>query len=95
MASFKYNALLIEYEDKLPFKRHTHLRHERFAFTDEELVRLRETARRNFIEILPLQQTFGHLEYVLKHNGHKALKETPEAIGELCPAHPESFSLAA
>ncbi len=94
MASFKYNALLIEYEDKLPFKKHEHLRHDRFAFTDEQLQLLQETAKRNFIEIIPLQQTFGHLEYVLKHDAHKALKESREAIGELCPSNPGSLELA-
>ncbi|MBB6729926.1 family 20 glycosylhydrolase [Cohnella zeiphila] len=93
MAAFKTNALLIEYEDKFPFARHRDLAHPRHALTDERLDALLDAAQRNFIEVIPLQQTFGHLEYVLGRDEYRHLRETEASTGELCPSRPESFAL--
>ncbi|WP_168735452.1 family 20 glycosylhydrolase [Cohnella fermenti] len=95
MASFKANALLIEYEDKFPFAEEPQraFRHPRHALTDGQLDRLLEAAERSFIEVIPLQQTFGHLEYVLGREEYKHLRETEESTGELCPSRPEASAL--
>ena len=93
LAEVKTNALVIEYEDKLPFRRHHELRHPKFALSDEQFAQLKETAQNNFIEIIPLQQCFGHLEYLLKHTKYRDLRETENAIGELCPCKSESGKL--
>ncbi|GBF76647.1 hypothetical protein PA598K_05128 [Paenibacillus sp. 598K] len=93
-AAYKTNAVLIEYEDKLPFDRHRQLRHPRYAFTEQELEQLRRTAWEHYLEIIPLQQSFGHLEYVLQHEEYSALRETPASIGELCPSKPASYELS-
>lgn len=94
MAEYKFNTLVIEYEDKLPFGTMPELRHPE-AFTLRQLRALLETAYENFIEVIPLQQTFGHLEYVLKHPQYRRLRETPEAPGEMCPLREGAFGLAA
>lgn len=92
MAEFKINYLLIEYEDKLPFQDLKQLRHPH-AFTEEELRQLLEAAHDNFIEVIPLQQTFGHLEYVLKHPEFVCLREQPNHVAELCPLKEDSYRL--
>lgn len=92
-ACWKINAVLIEYEDKFPFDLHPELRHPRHALTAAQFEALRRTARDYFIEIIPLQQSFGHLEYVLRHDRYKGLRETAESTGELCPSRPESLTL--
>lgn len=93
MARFKINTLLVEYEDKLPFNKYPELRHVEYSFTDEQLDLLKETAKKNFIEIIPLQQTFGHLEYLLKHDEYKQYRECHEGLGEICPSKPMSFEI--
>ncbi|MBB6635012.1 family 20 glycosylhydrolase [Cohnella thailandensis] len=95
MASFKANALLIEYEDKFPFEREPQraFRHPRHALTEDELERLLEAAERSFMEVIPLQQSFGHLEYILGREEYKHLRESKESTGELCPSRPEAFAL--
>jgi N-acetyl-beta-hexosaminidase len=97
MASFKANALLIEYEDKFPFERKPQraFRHPRHALTEDELERLLEAAERSFMEVIPLQQSFGHLEYILGREEYKHLRESEESTGELCPSRPEAFALVA
>lgn len=93
LASFKTNALLIEYEDKFPFERHREFRHPEHALSERELERLLAAADRNFIEVIPLQQSFGHLEYILGRESYRGLRETETSTGELCPSRPESFAL--
>lgn len=94
LAEFKTNTLIIEYEDKFPFEEYVSLKNPKYCFTDEQLRLILHTAQQNFIEVIPLQQSFGHLEYVLKHENYKHLRETPEDLGELCPCNPESLKLS-
>lgn len=93
MAEFKTNTLIIEYEDTFPFEKYSHLKNRKHAFTDEQLLLILEAARQNFIEVIPLQQSFGHLEYVLKDRRHMHLRETAADLGELCPCNPDSLKL--
>lgn len=95
LASLKTNALLIEYEDKFPFshegnREFTHLEH---ALSEAEFEMLKSTAHEHFIELIPLQQSFGHLEYILGRAAYRELRETSSSTGELCPLKPESFRL--
>lgn len=94
MAAYKFNTLVIEYEDKLPFETLAELRHPA-AFTPQQFQTMLATAQENFMEVIPLQQSFGHLEYVLKHPKYKYLRETPDTPGEMCPLRKGSFELAA
>lgn len=94
MAAYKLNTLVIEYEDKLPRARKD-LCHPTDALTPEQHRRLIEVARENFIDIIPLQQSFGHLEYVLKLPEYQHLREIPEAPGEMCPLREGAYELAA
>lgn len=95
LAEYKINALVIEYEDKLPFEQMKFLRHETDCFTPEQLTELLKTAKENFIEIIPLQQSFGHLEYALKFPQYQYLRETKDSPGEMCPLREGALELAA
>ncbi|WP_240647612.1 glycoside hydrolase family 20 zincin-like fold domain-containing protein [Paenibacillus nanensis] len=92
-ARYKTNAVLIEYEDKFPFAAYPELVHPKHALSREQFERLKLAAHEHFIEIIPLQQSFGHLEYVLRHDSYKHLRETEKSIGEICPSQEESYQL--
>ena len=94
MAAYKLNTLVIEYEDKLPRARKD-LCHPTDALTPEQHRRLLEVARENFIDIIPLQPSLGHLEYVLKLPAYQHLRDIPEAPGEMCPLREGAYELAA
>ena len=94
LASYKYNVLMIEYEDKFPFQEHANLRNGEYCLTQQQVEQLQREAARNFMEILPLQQSFGHLEYVLKHREYQHLRVTPQQVGEMCPCHEDAYTLA-
>lgn len=93
MAEYKFNTLVVEYEDKLPRPR-TEFVAEHGALTPEQHRQMMQTAHENFIDIIPLQQTFGHLEYALKLPEYQHLREDPAAPGELCPLRKGAFELA-
>ncbi|QOS80451.1 family 20 glycosylhydrolase [Paenibacillus sp. JNUCC31] len=92
-ARYKTNAILVEYEDKFPFRTHPEFAHPKHALSLSQLEELKRTAHEHFIEIIPLQQSFGHLEYVLRHEGWRHLRETEQSTGEICPSHPETYGL--
>lgn len=92
MAQNHINTLIVELEDKRPFPTMPFLHNEN-GFTQAQLQRLKETAENLFIELIPLQQCFGHLEYVLRFPQYNSLREVKSSPGELCPARPGSSQL--
>jgi len=95
LSSYKINTLIIEYEDKLPFRKLSFLRHPELAFTEEEHRLLLRTAFENFVTVIPKQQSFGHLEYILKHPQYIGFREVPETVSELCPHRKGSYEMMA
>lgn len=94
MALRHINTLIIELEDKRPFGFAPHLQNHAAGFDSGFFARLRQAAYENFVELVPLQQSFGHLEYVLRTEEYSALREVPDSPAELCPSKPESVQLA-
>ena len=45
------------------------------------------------LEVIPLVQTFGHLEYALKLPQFSHLRENPAVPQALCPSQNDSFVL--
>lgn len=88
LSRYKINLLLVEYEDRVPWGdegwRHPH------ALTTDELERLQQVAHDHFVEVMPLQQTFGHLHYILRHDRWARFRELPDQIGDFCPSNPEA-----
>jgi hypothetical protein len=59
------------------------------AFTKDEFREILAESRSLGLEPIPLFQTIGHAEYVLKHPEYAHLKEVPDAIDQYCPRNPE------
>ena len=75
LASQKVNAILVEYEDVFPF-RGIDIAADRAAVWSRATLQLflRE-AKRHPIEVIPLQQCLGHLEYLLAWKRYRHLAE--------------------
>jgi len=48
-----------------------------------------DEARALGLESIPLLQTIGHAEYVLRHEPYAPLRELPDKIDQYCPRNPE------
>ncbi|HSQ78980.1 MAG TPA: family 20 glycosylhydrolase [Candidatus Bathyarchaeia archaeon] len=59
------------------------------AFSKEEFKDILAYSRSLGLEVVPLLQTIGHCEYVLKHPAYKALAEVPDRIDQYCPRNPD------
>ena len=60
------------------------------AFSKEEFKDLLAYSRKLGLEPIPLLQTIGHCEYVLKHDKYKNLAEVAERIDQYCPRNPDT-----
>lgn len=58
------------------------------AFTKDEFRAILATAAQLGLRAIPLFQTLGHCEYVLKHPAYMHLAELPGRIEQYCPNHP-------
>ncbi|XP_030840257.1 hexosaminidase D-like [Strongylocentrotus purpuratus] len=87
-------GLLVEYEDTFPYSGELEvLQKGEEVYSLADVATLQQTARNLGLEYIPLIQTFGHLEFVLKHSQFSHLREDPEDRRSLCPSNPESIVL--
>lgn len=84
------DGLLIEYEDSFPYKGPLKDAAAGNAYTEAEIAQIVSYAVESELEVVPLIQTFGHMEFVLKLESMKGLREVlgnPQAI---CPSRNQS-----
>ncbi|XP_016392612.1 hexosaminidase D-like isoform X2 [Sinocyclocheilus rhinocerous] len=81
------NGLLIEYEDMFPYEGELKVLQSTTQppYSREEIVSIQDAANSRGLEIIPLVQTFGHLEFVLKHEVFRDLRELDYCLGTLNP----------
>lgn len=56
------------------------------AYTLNQIKEILELAEDSKLEVIPLVQTFGHLEFVLKHSDFVKYREVPSSPQALCPS---------
>lgn len=87
------NGLLIEYEDMFPYDGPLRLLRARHAYSPSEIKEILHLATLNELEVIPLVQTFGHMEFVLKHKALAHLREVALFPNTLNPHEAESLAL--
>ncbi|XP_057377052.1 hexosaminidase D-like isoform X2 [Daphnia carinata] len=94
LAKLGATGILIEYEDMFPYTG-TSLENTpaRNAYTPSMVLKINQLAKENHLEVIPLIQTFGHLEFLLKLPEHMHLREVPEQPQAICPTHKETLPL--
>jgi hypothetical protein len=92
LAELKYNFILLEWENKFPFARRPEVVHPE-ALTVDDIAELKARCAKYAIEIMPLVQTFGHLQFALCVPGNAHLREVPGDPSEICPLKDEAVEL--
>lgn len=88
-------GLLMEYEDTFPFWGALSPVAAPYSYTKEDILSIQSLAQDLELEVIPLVQTFGHMEFVLKLPQFKHLRESKDSPSALCPLNHESFELVA
>lgn len=56
------------------------------AYTAQQIQEIQEIAEISKLEVIPLIQTFGHLEFALKHKEWSKIREVPGSPQAVCPS---------
>jgi hexosaminidase len=82
------NTLVMEWEATYPFEKHP-LIPNKYAYTKEEIKSFISYCGSIGIDVIPLQQSFGHVEYILRHERYKDLREDQKDYSQVCPSEEE------
>jgi hypothetical protein len=88
LADLGYNTILWEVENNIRWETCPECAAPE-AFTKEEFKDILAYSRTLGLEPIPLLQTIGHCEYVLKNEKYMRLAELPERLDQYCPRNPE------
>lgn len=86
------NTLVMEYEATFPFQQHATLCNE-YVYTEAEVEDLIAYCAQLNIDVIPLQNCFGHSEYILRHNRYAHLRESTKEISQVCPSKIEDAKI--
>src|SRR4030095_10105999 len=92
LAAVKVNAVIIEFEDKLRYRK-APLIGSPNSISIEEFASLSKYAKERLIEISPLVQGLGHASFILKHEEYKKLRDNPESDWSFDAVNPETYAL--
>lgn len=92
MKSLGATGVLIEYEDMFPYTGTIEKISALNAYTKADVQDLLHSIALAGLTVMPLVQTFGHLEFALKLHEFESLREVPESPQSLCPNFNESMN---
>jgi hypothetical protein len=84
VAGLGFNALLVEWEDTFPWRVNAAIQNEA-AYTLEEVAAFHAAAAEHGVQVIPLVQCLGHMEFALKLPEYAPLRETEGDINVLNP----------
>uniref|UniRef100_A0A672MLR2 beta-N-acetylhexosaminidase n=1 Tax=Sinocyclocheilus grahami TaxID=75366 RepID=A0A672MLR2_SINGR len=87
------SGILLEYEDMFPYEGELSILKSSFAYSPEDIEEMKSLAKRHKLELIPLVQVFGHLEFVLKHEKYFKLREVQTFPNSLNPQAQGSMDL--
>ena len=86
-------GILVEYEDMFPYKDNLSILSKDYAYTSDDLKSLQEVTKAEGMAYVPLLQSFGHIEFILKKKEYSHLREASMNPMSLCPTNKESLPL--
>jgi len=104
LASWKINQLQLYIEHTFAYANHREVWEHASPFTADEIKTIDAYCRQRFIDLVPNQNSFGHMERWLKQAKYKPLAEAPDGAEtpwgfrwegpfSLCPTDPKSLEL--
>lgn len=82
------NTVIMEYEASFPFDKHATLCNA-YHFTADEVNDFVQYCTSVGVDVIPLQNCFGHCEYILQHDRYATLRESKRDMSQVCPMRTE------
>jgi hexosaminidase len=92
LARYKINAVVIEFEDKLRYRRQPLVGAPQ-SISIDEMAALTRYAGKRHIEITPLVQGLGHATFILKHQEYAGLRELSWNTWAFCPLNEGTYQV--
>jgi hypothetical protein len=92
LARYKINSVVIEFEDKLRYRRQPLVGAPQ-SISIDEMAALTQYARERHIEITPLVQGLGHATFILKHQEYSGLRELKWNTWAFCPLNEGTYQV--
>lgn len=93
LESLGATGILVEYEDMFPYWGDLESIAALNAYTKEDIGILLQEAEKHGLEFIPLIQTFGHMEFILKLKEFEYLREIPNYPQVICPTNNKTLPL--
>lgn len=78
------NTIVMEWEATFPFEKHPTLCN-KLAYTKKEVESFVSHCTGLGIDVIPLQNCFGHCDYILRHQRYAAIREDAKDPSQVCP----------
>ncbi len=92
LARIKINAIIVEFEDKLRYRKAKAVGASD-AISVEEFAAISRYAHERNIEISPLVQGLGHASFILKNSEYKGLRDNPASDWSFDALNPKTYEL--
>ena len=79
-----FNTLIMEWEATYPYKQHSIISN-RYAYSREELTEFINYSEGLGLDVIPLQQSLGHAEYILMHERYAYLRADKRNLSQIDP----------
>lgn len=84
IAAHGFNTLIMEWEATYPYEQHR-LIPNRYAYSREEIAEFVKYSESLGLDVIPLQQTLGHLEYLLRYERYAYLRADKKDLSQIDP----------
>ena len=84
ISSLGFNTLIMEWEATYPYKQHSIISN-RYAYSREEVTEFISYSEGLGLDVIPLQQSLGHAEYILMHERYAYLRADKRNLSQIDP----------
>ena len=84
ISALGFNTLIMEWEATYPYKQHSIISN-RYAYSREEVTEFINYSESLGLDVIPLQQSLGHAEYILMHERYAYLRADKRNLSQIDP----------
>lgn len=84
IADMGMNTLVMEWEATFPYKNNATISNES-AYSRQEIKDFVQYCNKIGVDVMPVQECFGHVQYILRHDRYASLREDQQNISQVCP----------